>query len=900
MSGYSELKSILNRSSYKMFRRLYFRKRLSGGTLDSWTQIDSTRVIKWGSISQSSSQVNPLQINNSNLTLVLNNADGYFNDESKIESFFYGALTRYHTMVKIEAGYIDTDGTEYPNDSTIYIGLIGETETGDDQLNITFSVEPLENILKQIKAGDSNVITPSASSVWDAYEQLSFGIWPVKAPGDTYARIQTFITNGALRIYGGPQDYTATMVNTDTVGDTNMWDLVRKLGEADRAKTFFTRTGNFFYKEGSLNDLYQDRQVTSGTGDCLAHFIFNSVSASYSSTVGDFTLTATTGDLTTTAMKFGNGVVGTTSANHGYLTGFINGFDPNRWTIECWIKPFADISLGQSSGWTRIIDLFLTDPGNIPNSATVDSFDKIRIGWGTWATVTVTQPGGSASSPYDLMVFKHNHHLNDNKYDSRALSSMCRNNSTTSHSTGTTHFYSFVHDSNGIDGSTDIFRIYHAADGTSSVTNISTGGIQDTLGRGGQYNYNIDYTATSDNERYAYFQIAVPDKTNASHKIGIEDLKIYNYAKLDFPGFNTQTSYTEVEKFEFVGRLDSRPTDYHTTLLPKFKEKFAISKIRNYVKVSYSTGANDYVLRSDGDWTSGGNQSAFLYGERRTEISNEFLQSSAPAAILAQNIYDEYNLPKKEYDASSKFYPYINLLDETKLNYQAGFNNSYKTTTMYSLDFESLAIGASMTANGYTWNQYLANDGAFVVSAGKYGNVYSPTGLFGGTFHYNDATAASWQNYVFSFDIKSYLGGQWTVGFRHNGTDHYAIDHIPGSSLILYAVNDAFPDTVAQLKDWSADDPGTASTARIEIDGFKFSLYIDNALIGTHEEKTYLYSAGSIAISSGDSFGWEVDNILVYSLTSARSFNIDNKKVKIIKAQHNIDKFESKFTLREL
>jgi hypothetical protein len=59
---------------------------------------------------------------------VINN-DGYFSDESNVDSLFYGTLGIHRTIVKIEAGYIDTDDTEYPTTPVIFYGLVSAEET---------------------------------------------------------------------------------------------------------------------------------------------------------------------------------------------------------------------------------------------------------------------------------------------------------------------------------------------------------------------------------------------------------------------------------------------------------------------------------------------------------------------------------------------------------------------------------------------------------------------------------------------------------------------------------------------------------------------------------------------------------------------------------------------------
>lgn len=85
----------------------------------------------------------------SNLTFMLNNTLGYFNDENDFYSFFSNTVSRHYTKVRYKAGYYDTDSTRI--DEIVFTGLINEKEIQNNFIkgNVEFSVLSLNQILHE-------------------------------------------------------------------------------------------------------------------------------------------------------------------------------------------------------------------------------------------------------------------------------------------------------------------------------------------------------------------------------------------------------------------------------------------------------------------------------------------------------------------------------------------------------------------------------------------------------------------------------------------------------------------------------------------------------------------------------------------------------------------------------
>lgn len=78
------------------------------------------------------------------------------------------------------------------------------------------------------------------------------------------------------------------------------------------------------------------------------------------------------------------------------------------------------------------------------------------------------------------------------------------------------------------------------------------------------------------------------------------------------------------------------------------------------------------------------------------------------------------------------------------------------------------------------------------------------------------------------------------------------------------------------------------------------TLVLDGTIIGTYTGSTWL--AGSFGLMANLANGWTVDNILVVvtqSTQDIRTHNIVGAECTVLKMEHDLDRLESRFALRE-
>src|SRR5687767_3648720 len=104
----SSLTTLIGRPTHQVFRRAYIKRRQTsdGRYESSWLEI--TKFVKsWGVFESS---VDALRLNrfvHSDIQLIVRNDTGAFNPESNVTSLWSGYMTRYRTLVRIQAGYLD-------------------------------------------------------------------------------------------------------------------------------------------------------------------------------------------------------------------------------------------------------------------------------------------------------------------------------------------------------------------------------------------------------------------------------------------------------------------------------------------------------------------------------------------------------------------------------------------------------------------------------------------------------------------------------------------------------------------------------------------------------------------------------------------------------------------------
>ena len=239
------LLSCIKRPKMKMFRRLYFRRRLTSGEYETdWQRIPNKYIKKWGTVSYSVEEEKPNFFKYSGMTISVVNNDGYFSDEGQSASFFYGYLGIHRTLVKVEAGYIDTDDTEYPASSTLFIGLIdiGGTKYKTDN-EVSFKVNHLSQIFEEFPADTVKSIgsTQTASQL--------IGRIRDHTDNNSVAVFQKYISSGAWNVTATTKSYN--LATATSVQGLTCWSFMQKLAEAENYVIYMDNNANFYFKENS-------------------------------------------------------------------------------------------------------------------------------------------------------------------------------------------------------------------------------------------------------------------------------------------------------------------------------------------------------------------------------------------------------------------------------------------------------------------------------------------------------------------------------------------------------------------------------------------------------------------------------------------------------------------------
>ena len=246
------LDRLIRDPSKKIFRRAFIKRRYRNTGLyeTDWLEI-TEYVVKWGSLS---SEIDSDRINRfvlSGVSLRVKSDFGEFNPETDPNSLFFRWLSRYRTLLKIEAGYVDEDGTEYPGDKTqgIFI-LTGEIELSAKSNEVNLDFQSLMNPFEETPANEINGLkgTLTASEMVELIRDATDG------SGNNL--FTEFITSTAWDIDTTTTNYE---INTTTVLDgLSCWDLLTNLAESENHIVYIKRDGTFFFGSRDISNVSFD------------------------------------------------------------------------------------------------------------------------------------------------------------------------------------------------------------------------------------------------------------------------------------------------------------------------------------------------------------------------------------------------------------------------------------------------------------------------------------------------------------------------------------------------------------------------------------------------------------------------------------------------------------------
>lgn len=246
----------IKKSHSRVFRKAYIKRRLSTTGLfeTDWLEITND-VKKYGKIRREIDDTRPSRFRFSPMKLVMANDNGLYNTEDSPSSLWNGYASIQRTLVKIEAGFIDStlaaDGTRtntvFPSTTTVFIGIISGDFNVDNTNEVAINVAPLTKVFQDYPARQL------------AFSQLS-------------GTANTFLTNirdqtdgaGAFifRPFFGDTttnfDFTSTGTNyswatsaTQEFVEKTVWEAIEIFAEAEQYVPYITRDGKFRFVPGN-------------------------------------------------------------------------------------------------------------------------------------------------------------------------------------------------------------------------------------------------------------------------------------------------------------------------------------------------------------------------------------------------------------------------------------------------------------------------------------------------------------------------------------------------------------------------------------------------------------------------------------------------------------------------
>jgi hypothetical protein len=232
----------IERPVASVFRRCSIKRRSSTTGLYESSWYDVTEFIKsWGTFRRT---VDDLRLNlftHSGVTLTMRNDTGAFNREDNSSSLWKNYLTRYRTLVKIEAGYVQDDSTELPTDTSVGVFILADEIPIDAQANeATLQCRSLVSVFDEVRAADVVGITGSLTA-----DQIVARIRD-HTDGSGNFIFRQFITSTAWTIQSTTNYYNLT---TSVLGSMSVWSLMTSIAESESFLLFITRTGGFEFRD---------------------------------------------------------------------------------------------------------------------------------------------------------------------------------------------------------------------------------------------------------------------------------------------------------------------------------------------------------------------------------------------------------------------------------------------------------------------------------------------------------------------------------------------------------------------------------------------------------------------------------------------------------------------------
>lgn len=238
LGGYESLEAAIDSPTSSVFRRVQIKRRQkSDGKYEPNWQDITTFVKKFGTLESAIDDIELNKFTHNGLTLVVDNDSGDFNRENNINSLWMGYLTRYRTLVRVQAGYLTAAGVELPpTDTTLGIYILdNEISIKSNSNDVSLRCASLRSIFDEVKAAS----LPGLGATFTASEILARIRDHTDGSGNFVFR--EFITSTAWDIETTTVNY---LLNTDTtLAGLSTWELMEKLAISESKVLLITRTG---------------------------------------------------------------------------------------------------------------------------------------------------------------------------------------------------------------------------------------------------------------------------------------------------------------------------------------------------------------------------------------------------------------------------------------------------------------------------------------------------------------------------------------------------------------------------------------------------------------------------------------------------------------------------------
>lgn len=237
----------ISRPVSNTFRKVWIKRKLTSTAKYEANWVEITDYIKrFGDFSISIDDVRINRFTHGPLTLIGKNDEGKFNPESSANSLWYGYLTRYKTLVKVEAGYVQDDGTTLPTDATQGIFILdGEINIDSVNNEATLNCKALSSIFQDVQASDIDGIysTLTAAGIISLIRDMT--------DGSSNFIFREVITSTSWTIQSTPSNYY--IPNSSYLQNYTVWDFMNLLAQAEGFILLVSRTGGFSFSNRDPN-----------------------------------------------------------------------------------------------------------------------------------------------------------------------------------------------------------------------------------------------------------------------------------------------------------------------------------------------------------------------------------------------------------------------------------------------------------------------------------------------------------------------------------------------------------------------------------------------------------------------------------------------------------------------